>query len=219
MHIYKDLEEDDKQVIYASILGDGCACLRKPIKEKFLVLSSSKKMYLEYKCVYLAKNLFSQTGFNPNSNSLGYNKKGIIYTKQSYSHPEITRISELPATEIVKLLNEVGFALWMFDDGSLHKKHLTYHLYTNSFSIDEVKEFIVLLEQLFNISGRLRFDRKKDGRCFPYIYFRKESSAIISTILEKYSNHELAYKIIPSSTTIPAGSSVQVDAKSETSEK
>lgn len=219
MHTYKQLTITDIQVILASLLGDGSLYHRAPNIEKSLVLSSIKRRYLMYKCLVLATNIFSEKGFKPMDNSAGYKKGSSIYQKESFSHPQITFLGSQSPETWVSRLDECGLALWFFDDGSLHQKKKFYNLYTNSFSVEQVNNFIGLLQEKFGLAGKLRFDRKKDGRCFPYIYFGTESAKLISKILMKYSGHELDYKIIPSSTTIPKGSRAQEGPKQETSEK
>jgi len=219
MHTYRKLTKQDHQVILASLLGDGCAYHRKPCKEKSLVLSSKNRKYLLYKCLDLGKNLFSERGFKAMDNSAGFKKGSKIYSKESFSHPEITKLAQQDPTKWVESLDECGLALWFFDDGSLHQKKKFYHLYTNAFTKEQVESFIDILKRKFGVEGRLRFDRKKDGRSFPYIYFGTESAKIISAILSKYGGHELNYKIIPSSTTISKESRDQEVSKLGASEK
>lgn len=112
-------------------------------------------------------------------------------------------------------MDELGFALWCYDDCSLHRIKNFYNLCTHSFPEDIQREVIVpFLKNKFDIIAKPTIEKKKDGRQFYYLRIGKFDGAFtISQILSKFPVSSLSYKCI-SSETIQKWSKLQEQLKS-----
>lgn len=214
-----NLSNEQIQVILTGKFGDGCFAVNGRAKYhpewNFNIryqTNSINKDYLEFKKSLLGDLVTSDIKSVYNS---GY-KKSIIYTLVTKCDSEITKLSQLNIEESLKLMDELGLALWFYDDGSLHKTKEFYNLNTHAFS-KEVQEDVIIpfLKNKFNISAKLTKEVKQDGRIFWYLRIGKFDGAfIIANILSKYYIESYNYKII-SSETIQRWSKLQEQLKSE----
>ena len=95
-------------------------------------------------------------------------------------------------------LDELGLALWMYDDGSLHKKNLFYNINTHAFNREIEEEVLIPKLNTFGIYPKILTETKKDGRVFSYLYVSKYKGAfVINDILNKYPLECYSYKRIP----------------------
>lgn len=144
---------------------------------------------------------------------MGY-KKAPIHTLYSKPHPEITKIKLTNPIKVLDLMDELGLALWMYDDGSLHKKGLFYNINTQRFSKEENESIAKVLKEKFDIVAIPTIERKKDNRVFWYLRVRKyEGAFYLSNIMRKYLPKEFHRKCI-SSETIQRWSKFQEELKS-----
>lgn len=206
-----NLENEELQVLLSLYFGDGCYRKQNLNSEYSIHTSSVKEKLLEYKKSLLKTLRSTEIKLSANA---GYKKDGQIYKMWINNDYRITNVFNLSFEDKLKYLDDLGIALWFYDDGSLHKTKLFYNLSTHSFSVEEQ---LLILEKLkeFNIYGKLLPERKKDGRCFWYITISKYYGAFeISKILEKYKIEDLEYKLW-SSTTIQKWSTFQEKWKSE----
>lgn len=117
--------------------------------------------------------------------------------------------------EALSYMDDLGIALWFYDDGSMHKTKLFYNLNTQAFSEEINRDVFVPFFQKFNIYAKPTIERKKDGREFWYLRISKYEGAYeISQILNKYYVGCYNYKIW-SSETIQNWSKMQEYLKSE----
>ena len=200
-----------KQLLLSAKLGDGCY-----IKQRVnasLSFNSVALNYLIHKKIILEKN-----GINTSHLSYGYSgyklKKKIprFYTKVDERLTEIYNMSKL---ECIQQLNKIGLIYLYLDDGSIHKRNGTGHIYCNSFSIEETETLINKIYELYPIKrASINYDRKKDGRCYPYVYIPKivmiDFVKDVKNFLNKYDINDMLYKTVIPSTTIPKGSTLEV---------
>lgn len=197
------------QVFLTSQLGDGCIT-KTNSNSTYYITNCKFKEYVDFKCLLLgdmfkSKYLIQENGFS----------KTPIYVMRSKSSSLLQNVKQMSISDIVNQLDDLGVALWFYDDGSLHQKKLFYNLNTHKFS-KEVQEnvFIPFFNKL-GIYPILRTERKKDGRVFYYICIGKYSGAMkISQILSKYPIKCYSYKRW-SSETIQKWSKLQEKLKSE----
>lgn len=211
-----NLSSNDIQLILSGFFGDGCIFKHKKVKSHHIHFSSISKKYLRKKRLFGSDALISHAYDISSTMNMGY-KKRRIYQFNTKSHPKITEILHWPIKQKLENLSELGLGLWFYDDGSLHQRKKFYHLYTNSFTIEENKIMIEYFQNAWGILAKLRFDRKKDGRCFPYLYFGVSVGEQINKWLKTCSGHELDYKMLTGPTTILQGSRIQENSKHEES--
>ena len=109
--------------------------------------------------------------------------------------------------EILDSLDLHGLILYYLDDGSLHKRKHFMHIYCNCFNYDETEHLIDIIYKFFPIKRcSHRFDKKKDGRKFNYIYIPTavayEFSIVVYKFLVDNNISSLLYKAISPSQTI-----------------
>ena len=202
------LSENQLQVVLSGILGDGYIH-KTNSNSTYFVTNCKYEEYVNYKMNLLGDLFKSKSYIKEN----GFCKTpiNVLRTKAS----EVFEIvKELSIKEILDNLNELGIALWFYDDGSLHKKNLFYNLNTHSFSREIQETYFIPFFNRLGIYPKLQIERKKDGREFWYLRIGKFSGADkISDILEKYPIKCYSYKRW-SSETIQKWSKFQEGLKS-----
>lgn len=205
------LNDAQKQVILTSQLGDGCLYKQPGMTNEYYVTNSKSLEYVTFKKQLLST--LSRTDINRIEKN-GYSQT-YIYAFRSLSHPYMSEVKSYSLQTILSNLNDLGIALWFYDDASLHNTKNYYHLYTCKFTLEEHENIIIPFFASIGITAKIRIDRKKDGRIFYYISIGKYDGAEkISSILNKYRIEEMSYKIW-SSETIQKWSKLQEKLKSE----
>ena len=134
---------------------------------------------------------------------------------RSCSDDVLKYIKEMPIEEVINNLDELGLALWIYDDGSLHKSKLFYNINTQAFPKEVQEEVLIPFFNKFGIYPKLQVENKKDGRQFWYLRIPKyEGCCELSKILDKYPIGCFSYKRW-SSETIQKWSKVQENLKSQ----
>lgn len=212
------LNNNQIQVVLTGRFGDGC--LVHNGKEKlcpngnYNVSYATNSVHLDYivwKKILLGSLCSKDIKLLINR---GY-KQNIIYSIATITHPEITKISKEPIEDSLNRMDELGFALWCYDDCSLHRKKDFYNLCTHSFSEEVQRDVIIpFLKNRFDITAKLTIERKTDGREFYYLRICKFDGAFtVSQILSKFPVSSFGYKRI-SSETIQRWSKLQEQLKS-----
>lgn len=208
---FYNLKNEQLQVLLTGHLGDGC--LSKGKSNKFYnYLTNCKHLeYLEYKNKLLGE--LANKIFKVEHN--GYSQTPIYVTSTS-PNKNIDIIKNLSLEEVLYLMDELGFALWMYDDSSLHKDKYFYNINTQKYSYeDHVNILVPILKEKFNIIAKPTIERKIDGREFYYLRISKfEGSYNISKILQKYPVNCYKYKLW-NSETIQDWSKLQAKLKSD----
>lgn len=205
-----NLSNEQLQVLLTGKFGDGCLSTPKTCKDNSMYYSNCiHEEYIDFKIKLLGDLVSSKSFIKSN----GYSKTPIW---QFYTHvnSEITKIKNMSIEEGLNLMDDLGVALWFYDDGSLHKSKLFYNLNTQSFSREINEDLFIPFLKKFDINAKTTIERKKDGREFWYLRIGKYDGAFeISTILNKYPVNCFNYKIW-SSETIQNWSKLQEELKS-----
>lgn len=188
------------QVLLTGVLGDGCFNRDKRVNHNLYLASSIHKEYMELKKQLLGDLTSQEVRTNINN---GY-KKGTIYTIRTVTREEFQYIKTAPIATIIQLMDELGLALWVYDDGSLHKNKGYYNIYTCSHDIETHENvFVPFLKDRFGIKASIRTDKKKDGRVFFYLSVGKYDGAhVINAALSKYKVSCFNYKLWSSETNL-----------------
>jgi hypothetical protein len=199
---------EQQQVFLTSQLGDGYIGISNS-NSVYYTTNCKYEEYIDYK-ISLLGEMFKRK-FHQKEN--GYNKTPI-WIMRSKSNKYLQCIKDMSIIDIVNNLDELGIALWFYDDGSLHKEKLFYNLNTHKFTKEIQEKMFISFFHKFNIYPVLRIDKKKDGRTFYYLSIGKYNGAYeISKILQKYYVDCYSYKIW-SSETIQKWSKLQEKLKS-----
>ena len=196
------------QVFLTSQLGDGNIHTTNS-NSTFYSTNCKYEEYIDFKIsllgnMFKAKKYLIKNGFSSTP----------IWLMRSKSSNYLRTIKEMSVSEIVDKLDDLGIALWFYDDGSLHKRKLFYNLNTHKFSKEIQENIFIPFFNKFDIYPKIRTERKKDGRTFYYLSIGKYDGAInVSTILSNYFVSCYSYKLW-SSETIQKWSKLQEELKS-----
>ena len=184
-----DITNEQKQVMLSGILGDGSL-----LSNGAMSFNCSHKEYMEYK-----KKLLGDLCVNDvkETMNMGYKKapifsirvKTIEYGKNllSYTHQDI-----------VNELDELGIALWLFDDGSRHPKNNFYNINTHALDRNIEEKVIIPFLNKWNVYPKILTETKKDGRVFSYLYVSKWQGAMeLARMMRKIPIQCYSYKLVP----------------------
>lgn len=189
----KTLTREQKQVLLSGIFGD--AYIHRKVHFDGWRTSCIYKEYVQFKKQLLG-DIAEKCDVVEKKNS-GY-KEGSIYMLDISSHCLINQVTRLSIAEQVNQLDELGVALWFYDDGSRHKKSNWYNLNTHAFTEEVQQELFLPFFKGLGMEPSILKERKKDGREFSYLHFPKHRGAyLIAQILEKYPVSCFSYKRWP----------------------
>lgn len=205
------LSNEQYQVLLTGKFGDGCFHRNRGLNANYVYTTNSiHKEIVEFKHNLLG-GLKSKASIRSSINR-GY-KPNIIYTANSKAHPLITQFTNEDWKISLERMDDLGLALWFYDDGSLHKRALFYNLNTQKFSKADNIYIADYLNRKWGIKAIPTIERKKDGREFWYLRIRKFEGAFkVSEIMRKYYLPCYSYKLI-SSETIQKWSKLQEELK------
>jgi hypothetical protein len=184
-----EITNEQKQLMLSGLLGDGS------IKHSHISYNCMYREYMAYK-----RNLAGRLAKSEviESDNLGYKKGSKIYTFSMKINDYSRDLVSKPLSETIKDLDELGLALWILDDGSLHRKNYFYNINTHSFTREEEENILIPKLNEFGIYPSILTEKKKDGRMFSYLYVSKWNGAmVISRIIREYMVDCYKYKLIP----------------------
>lgn len=183
----KEETNEFRQLLISGMLGDGCL-----IKSGAMSFSCMHEEYMLLK-QQLARGVASAVTTVPNR---GFKQDAVISKVAAGVTPFGKKLYGMSLADAVDQLDELGLALWIFDDGSLHKKSYFYNINTHSFSLEDQENILIPLLNKFNIFPKIMPERKKDGRVFNYLYVGKFDGAdVISDLLSKIPLKCYSYKV------------------------
>lgn len=201
------LDNEQLQVFLSGKFGDGCLTTTNS-NSTYYVTNCKYEEYIDYK-INLLGSMFKNKSFMEQNGFC----KTPIYTMRSCSSDILKYIKNLPLEKCLDYMNDLGIALWFYDDGSLHKNKLFYNLNTHALSYDFQVTYLLPFFQKYNIYPVLTSETKKDGRQFWYLRIPKfKGAAEVSKILSKYPVKCYSYKLW-SSETIQKWSKLQEELK------
>lgn len=205
-----NLSNEQLQVLLTGKFGDGCLTTPKTCVDNSMYSSNCiHEEYIDFKMKLLGNLAASKSCILQN----GYTKKPI-WQFHTHVSPEITKIKNMNIEDTLNLIDELGLALWFYDDGSLHKTKLFYNLNTQAYSEEVNRDLFTPFLAKFGITAVPTIERKKDGREFWYLRIGRYDGAYeISSILNKYPVECYRYKVW-SSETIQNWSKLQEQLKS-----
>ena len=203
------LTEEQIQVLLTGKFGDGCF-IQTP-NQAYYGACCIHKEYIEFKA-HLLGDMVSKIIVVENKGFKG----GLIYRFFTSADPRICLIADESLEDSLNRMTDLGFALWVYDDGSKHKDKEFYQINTQKYSKENLESlFVPFLKDRFNITAIPTIERKKDGREFWYLRISKYQGAdIINSILQKYPVECFRYKMWGSE-TIQKWSKLQEKLKNE----
>jgi superfamily II DNA or RNA helicase len=183
--ISKALNDDQKQIVYGSYLGDGHIAITK--KNRYRLQFTHGEKQKEY-CLWKA-NMFG-------IKKICYIEKNGYSQKPAYRFA--TKIFDLEDTIIkntkivpdwlLDKLDERGIAIWFMDDGSLAAKRNSASIHSNNFDFAIQEKFVNKFKE-YNIDCKILKTRK-----YYYLQFNKENTKRLIMLIAPYIHNCLAYK-------------------------
>jgi len=187
------MTKKEKQLIISSYTGDSYWMRQKRVLR--IKFGGYVKNYLEYKHSLITtiqkSNLWGSV-----------NRKNILYEFTLGKSDTLNKLKESSFWEVERALgpiDQLGFALLIFDNGSFHKTLNYYNLYIGK---EYSKRFATQFENLLNTKFGLHstYHKQKGAKGY-FLQFKVYDTPTIANILNKFNNHDYKYKI-PSSETI-----------------
>ena len=203
-----NLSNEQIQVLLTGKFGDGCF-----VQTAYSVYYSACSIYEEY-IDFKASLLGDLFHHKTTVLNKGF-KENNIFRLYTGTDPRTAFICDESIEDSFARMDGLGLALWVYDDGSLHKTKHFYQINTQKYSREVLEDiFVPGLKSKFDITAKTTAERKKDGREFWYLRISKyEGSNIISDALSKYPVNCYNYKVW-SSETIQKWSRLQEESKS-----
>lgn len=181
----KTLKSNLNPIILSGKLGDGCIYKNNKEQQDYNISFSSINLdYLLYKRDELSKLVKVS---NIRTQKLGYKIGAISYMFATHKNNQITNIANLNISECIDALDKLSLVMFYLDDGTYHQRKHFMHLYCNKFTIEETEKLIDKIYSLYpQKRGALRWDVKKDGRRYPYIYIPVKTANEFKKDVEKF---------------------------------
>lgn len=198
------------QALLSSKLGDG-GFYKNGNGDYYFGFVCKELMYLKFKRDFILKRnrKLRLLGSEPITKVFsGYKEGSYSYSFRTNRHRSLKSIAEMSVEEAIDNLDLDGLIMFYLEDGTYHKNKHFMHIYCNTFTIEECNYLIEKIYKFYPIKKcAIRYDRKKDGRKYPYIYIPVSVSNIFKLdVLEFIRLNDLAcflYKVGDSpSTTI-----------------
>lgn len=185
-----ELSVNQKQVLITGFLGDGHIAIQRSGR-CYYSATSTDRVLLETKS-YLLGDL--SMGIKE-KHQAGYGKKKLYYLS-SRTSDLITQFKKAGLQNALDEMTDLGFSLWVYDDGSMHKKNLFYNLCTHKYSKEVHENTIIPFLHSRGINAKILEENKKDGRKFFYCYIGKHDGAYkVNKILREHPIYTMEYKM------------------------
>lgn len=194
-----------EQLLISGKLGDGCLVRVSETSGTTIKFNTVAMNYLVHKKLQLELNGIGTS--NITYGTSGYKKGKLIPRFSSHVDERITKVYEMSKLECINKLNKIGLIYLFLDDGSLHKHKYFGNIYCNTFTDEEIEALRNKIDNFYPQSKTSKlYDRKKDGRVYPYVSIHKASMLEflkdIQEFVIKYEISDMFYKAGLPSTTI-----------------
>ena len=197
-----DLTENEKQVLYGSLLGDGALTVKEGYSKNATFQEGhclEQRPYLEWKAEQLKrfKPVVRDLNLTPSKITGKTYRKCQLYTSPAPILNELYKKfygeKKIVTRELLDELTPLGLAIWYMDDGSyIHTKN-SYNsvLYTNCFSHEEHLIMQDWFEEKWNIDVRIIEQQKK----YFFLRFPVSETIKFQSIIKQHIHSCMMYKI------------------------
>lgn len=197
------------EFLYGALLGDSCIPY-KPKSSMYMSFAHSEKQedYLKEKARLLGKSdsiSYSEAVYEDDG-KLRRRPVCKFLAPSSVTFSEMRKewyidgLKRLPE-DIEEVLSPLSLAIWIGDDGCLHKKtennidYYSYRLHTEGFKKEDTEKLLTILQTKFGLTGNIR----KRENCEGYIINigTKNSVSKLSSLIAPYLINSMRYKVLP----------------------
>jgi intein/homing endonuclease len=204
------LDEVSEQILYGTLLGDGCVCKSAKNSATLRISHSIKQReYLIEKARLLSElgNKFytgiAKSGYGEGKEHITSFSKTSMYLNNIRNQFYIDgkkRVSK----EILEKLGDIGFAFWIMDDGKLKQSQKNgeeaWVLHTEGFDPESIEIIKYYLNKKYDINVRSHYRENTDGQ---YLYIVKKDTDKLMSILAKYFHPSMRYKLFSKYREVP----------------
>lgn len=197
-----ELTENEKQVLYGSLLGDGALTVKEGYSKNATFTEGhclEQRPYLEWKAEQLVrfKPVVRDLNLKENIKAFKINGKCQLYTSPA---PILNKLylkfygkKKIVTRELLDELTPLGLAVWYMDDGSYvgSKNSPNSVLYTNCFSYEEHEIMQDWFKERWNIDVRILEQEKK----YHYLRFPVSETVKLHNIIKQHIHFCMIYKI------------------------
>lgn len=201
-----NLSDQTKEVILASLLGDGCITPHKKGHHLSIKHSIKQREYLEWKISLMPDLMPGKI-----HTFISWTDEGVpvpMCSSSSINHPFLTNLRTqwyLNNTKSI-LLNNIndlgllGLAIWYMDDGRLQRECRICDLATHSFTKEENVILQGFIKDKFDLDSKVsKHYSSKNNRTYYFLYFNVKNSLKLIDLVFPYVNQvsSMKYKIAP----------------------
>jgi recombination protein RecA len=187
------------QAILGMALGDASLQMATNMCRLSFTQGDAQKEYLQYK-VSILHNMIG-AGRKLRRGVSGYNTEKAVWmiaTKCSTAFTDLRKKlypkGILSISNVIEDITPITLAFWYMDDGHISTKWNYCDLSTHSFTEEENKLILKMLEDKFGICGFLKYEK----RCNKYyIAFHSEATRKLSALVAPYIPECMQYKLCP----------------------
>jgi superfamily II DNA or RNA helicase len=192
--IAKCLNEDQKQIVYGSYLGDGHISHTNKQRTRLRIIHGEKQIeYCRWKANMFDINKLNYIEKAGYSNTSFYNFNTKIFDLED----EIPKNTKIVPDWLIEKIDLRGIAIWYMDDGSINKNKLKdgsissyITIHSNNFDYEIHEKFV----KKFNKYGIDCTICKSKGKYY-YLRFNKENTSKLLELITPYIPENMEYKI------------------------
>ena len=198
---YEQLNEEEKQIIIGSLLGDGYIWRGKELlNSSYLILEQGARQidYLLWKGQKLKKIGCKFYQYYKYSTVVSrYTSRNQIRSTCSYMIGNLCKEfynenGKIIKEEIINQLTPLGLAIWYMDDGTYCKRNTICELCTQSFSYEDNKKIVKMLKEKFDIQTEIYKGHKENQYV---IRFFGENRKKFFNLIRPHIFYKMRYKI------------------------
>lgn len=195
------MKDKATQLLLTGRIGDGHLYIDRKNKDASAKFFGIIEDYIKFKHDILTDYGIICSDVKGYVNKGAYKTDKLIYGLYVHTNPKITEVYKMDRLDVIKNLDYFGFLIYFLDDGSFHKKVKGANLYCNSFNAEEIEALREKIFELFPVKySSVCVDRRKNGKCYPYLYIHKATTEAITNYYYQYmvdtnELHKLTYKL------------------------
>lgn len=187
------LTKRQKEIVYGTILGDGCIAKHGKLSRLMLGHSEKQKDFLYWKA--------SELGIKKVNVREDKRKNSVMYTCSSYTHSEYETIrkkfyinnKKIVPVNIANYITPLSLAVWIMDDGSKCSP-FNIRISTDSFSYQDHLILQAMLKIKFGINVKI-CEYTRRGKKYNYLSFNKRNSLLLDEIVRPHFLDSMKYKL------------------------
>lgn len=171
-----------KNLLFNATFGDAHMAVKKTVITPTFISTSMQMLDLKERMMADCGIEVSRRG----EQTSGYGGSKRIFNINPKGSKELLELyNSTSRKDLLSSAEDIDILILYLDDGSWHIRSELMHLYCNDLSEEEVTVLSKRITELYGEEPTLRYDKKKDGRSFPYFYFNRK---LTNTVRDQWFN-------------------------------